>query len=174
MPVPEIEEPISSCISSPTTASGHPSYYFSPACQQNFVNSALYGSYPQYSPWRMPYQYPFDPYQNVASEYQSASFVHFISGNISTCFGCRNSLKKFQDPPADLCIQHQDWRDYIAPNTGISQAKYGNVYYHCRPECVKLRHANFLPSTLLVPQDIVEKLSSVHKNYLCATFGLTV
>ena len=111
----------------------------------------------------MPYQYPCDPYQNFASEYQSASFVlHFISGNISTCFGCRNSLKKFRDPPADLCIQQCN---YIAPNTGILQSKYGNVYYHCRPECIRLRHADFLPSSLLVPTDIIEKLNDVHKHY---------
>ena len=118
---------------------GNTSMCFSPAvatCQQNFVNSSLYGSYPQYQDWRMPYQFSYTPYHSFAPEYQALTpfSLHFITGNISIWFGCRNTLKNHQNSPNDLCIKHRDWCEYIAPNTGSPQAKYGNVYYHCKVE----------------------------------------
>ena len=36
----------------------------------------------------------------------------FISGNISSCFGCKAKYTKSLPPPSDLCIRHQDWREF--------------------------------------------------------------
>ena len=49
----------------------------------------------------------------------------FISGSISTCFGCKIKYPKSLQPPADLCIRHQDWRKFFSTNTKSNmQTKY--------------------------------------------------
>ena len=59
--------------------------------------------------------------------------VALITGNISCCFGCRGKYSKSLPPPAELCITHQNWREFTSTSTGTPQSRYGNVYYHCKP-----------------------------------------
>ena len=98
--------------------------------------------------------------------------VAFITGNISCCFGCRGKYSKSLPPPADLCIKHQDWREFTSTSTGTPQSCYGNVYYHCKPACVWLRNLSFVPTELEVPEEIFEKLTLVHKEYLASIFDI--
>lgn len=153
------------------------------APQYNVLHSPLYGSqqmyhlYSGYQEWGLGYSgFSHLPYQPppFASQYRPPSpfTLWFITGNISSCFGCKAKYLKSLQPPADLCIKHQDWCEFVAPNTGTPQSKFGNVYYHCKPECVWMRCPSFIPSELQVSSEIVEKLSSVHKEYLLSVFGL--
>ena len=52
------------------------------------------------------------------------------------------------------------------------QTKYGNVYYHCKPECVWMRCSFFIPSDLQVPPETSDRLTPVHKAHLFSLFGL--
>jgi len=115
------------------------------------------------------------------SQYQSPGFfpVHgpnpytlsFIKGNISMCIGCHNRYTNKQ-PPNDLCIKHQEWRQFTPQGTDSPQSKFSNVYYHCRPECVWLRCPDFVPPQLEVPDEVQEQLSPIHKAHLASVFGL--
>ena len=95
----------------------------------------------------------------------------FIKGNIATCIGCNNRYTNKQ-PPNDLCIKHQEWRQFTPQGTDSPQSKFSNVYYHCRPECVWLRYPDFVPAQLEVPDEVHEKLCSIHKAHLASVFGL--
>ena len=98
--------------------------------------------------------------------------VAFITGNISCCFGCRGKYSKSLPPPANLCIKHEDWREFTSTSTGTPQSRYGNAYYHCKPACVWLQNPSFVPTELEVPEEILEKLTLVHKEYLASIFDI--
>ena len=168
-----------------------PTLHFSPtatASQYNFLQSPFCGSNQIYQPrypgdqdWGMGYSnFCPSPYLYMPTappslpQYQPSSpfVLCFISGNISTCFGCKTKYLKSLQPPDDLCIRHQDWREFFSPNTGNMQTKYGNVYYHCKPECVWIRCSFFVPSDLQVPPETLEKLTAEHKAHLSLVFGL--
>ena len=175
-----------SCVQSMSTSHAAPNVHFSPtamAPQYNVLHSHLYGgqqmyhSYSGYQEWGLGYSgFSHLPYQSppFASQYHPPSLftLCFITGNISSCFGCKAKYLKSLQPPADLCVKHQDWHEFVAPNTGTPQSKFGNVYCHSKPECVWMRCPSFVPSELQVSSEIVEKLSSVHKEYLLSVFGL--
>ena len=92
----------------------------------------------------------------------------FITGNIYTCIGCKNKYGKHCQPPDDLCIKHQEWREFM-PVGSPSQSKFGNVYYHCKPQCVWLRCPEFIPLQLDA-RSVLHLLDPVHKAYLSEVF----
>ena len=59
-----------------------------------------------------------------------------IAGNISTCVGCHNEYVK---APDDMCIKHQEWREYTPRGSQTPKSRFGNVYYHFNPNCIWLR-----------------------------------
>ena len=115
-------------------------------------------------------QPPIPGYYTVPFTYS----LHIIGGNISTCFGCKNKYNKSLKPLNDLCIKTQDWREFITPNSATPQSRFGNVYFHCKPECVLMRNPSFLPSYLNVPDEVAENLNDTHKQYLLNFFGLQI
>lgn len=50
-----------------------------------------------------------------------------INGNINVCTGCHNKYNKNPVPPDDMCIRHQEWREYTQPLTQIPQGWFANV-----------------------------------------------
>ena len=97
-----------------------------------------------------------------------------ISGNISVCAGCRNKYPKKSDPPDDLCIKHQEWREYTPPSSRVPQGRYANVYYHFNPHCVWLRCRWFAPSCLEIPPEIMAVLGPRHKAQLQSLFHIAI
>ena len=94
-----------------------------------------------------------------------------ISGNISVCAGCHNKYSKSAMAPDDMCIRHQEWREYRASGSLTPQSRFSNVYYHFNVQCVWLRCPWFDPSQLEVSPDVT--LESVHKKRLLM-FGVHV
>lgn len=173
----------------PQSASPHqPGYsdqgsYFSPSTAvvspYTSVHSTYYGTQQPYplSPQEFGYSSfhspPYRPPAFVPQYQPTIPFtLGFITGNISSCFGCKSKYVKSPQPPADLCIKHKDWREFVSPSSGTPQSKFGNVYYHSKPECVWMRCSYFQPSDLTVPPEVAERLNSIHKQYLSAVFGL--
>ena len=113
--------------------------------------------------------YPF----SFSTDSSNPFSLAFITGNISTCVGCKNKYAKSPQPPDDLCVKHQEWREFTPVGSTVPQSKYANVYYHCKPQCIWLRCPEFIPSQLDT-KAVVDKLSPIHKAYLVDTFGLHV
>lgn len=106
-----------------------PSFHFSPTAMasQYVMQSPFYGNQQIYQPryfghqdWGMGYStFPPPLYQHLPpppasplpppslSQYQPSSpfVLCFISGNISSCFGCKTKYLKSLQPPSDLCYQ---------------------------------------------------------------------
>ena len=95
-----------------------------------------------------------------------------ITGNISKCFGCRNKYAKNPNPPEDMCIKHQDWREFAPSGSDIPQSRYGYVYYHFHPQCVWLHCNWFFPPNLFIPPDLVTQLGPTHKDRLRFLFDI--
>ena len=97
-----------------------------------------------------------------------------IEGNISICAGCHNKYKKNSLPPDDdLCIRHQEWREFTPSGSNSPQTRFGNAYYHFNPQCIQLRHW-FQPNTLEIPSTIHSDLTEVHKTRLRTLFNITI
>ena len=140
--------------------------------------SQMYGSSPMYPVCPPPFHqdavhgmgYPFLP--SPMRPCPSPFILRFITGNITTCIGCKNRYPKSPQPGYDLCIEHQEWRQFMSPSTATPQSKFGNAYYHCKLECIWLRWPNFVASDLVVPPEL--QLSSVHKLHISSVFGLNL
>jgi len=96
--------------------------------------------------------FPYQPLPLPPPPLTSPLTETFIAGNISVCFGCKNKYTKNSLPPEDLCLKHQDWHQFT-PTNGEPQSKYSNVYYHCKFECVWLRHPDFTTSDIKITED---------------------
>ena len=95
-----------------------------------------------------------------------------ISGNIKVCAGCRNRYPKSPSPPNDLCIRHQEWREYFdrgSKGAQVQKCRFGNAYYHFNPSCIKLRFPSFDASQLIIPEDL--DLRNTHKERLICSFS---
>ena len=95
-----------------------------------------------------------------------------ISGNISICAGCRNKYSKHPTPPDDLCIRHQEWREYFPTGSQTPQSRFGNTYYHFSTRCVKMRCPGFDPVSLEIPCELT--LEDSHLERLRLEFHITL
>jgi hypothetical protein len=107
------------------------------------------------------------PSVSNASEFRSC----FRSGNISVCNGCRNRFDKDAQPPYDLCIQHEEWRNFTSPVSHLPDSRYGNAYHHASPACIVARWPSFVYSSLVIPATILAQLQPSHKFILCLGFS---
>jgi hypothetical protein len=64
------------------------------------------------------------------------SVLHKIAGNISFCIRCCNKYGKNVTPPYGMCIQHEEWKQFVTTGSGSPQSRFGNVYYHFNPKCI--------------------------------------
>lgn len=80
--------------------------------------------------------------------------IHFISGNISVCNGCKGKYDKKVGPPNNICVQHEEWRTFTPQGSSDKQSRFGNVYYHCNITCIMAIWPSFIPSTVVVPVEV--------------------
>ena len=59
-------------------------------------------------------------------------------GNIRKCFGCKDSLLY-----EDFVVRHKRLYRYFNPQLDEEREKVGNVYFHCRFRCIRMRDPNF-------------------------------
>ena len=100
--------------------------------------------------------------------------VKFIEGNISVCQGCRNKYPKNPLPPQDLCLQHQEWREFTPAGSVIPQYRWDNAYYHCSSQCVRARWPSFITLSITIDPLTKGKLHPSHRTFLVDRFGLHV
>ena len=120
------------------------------------------------------YPEPPSPYLPYQPQPLSPLSLYYIAGNISTCIGCKRKYPKTRVAEEDLCIKHEEWRQFTAPSSSTPRSKFGNAYYHCKVECVRMRHPRFQPQELQVPPEVAENLSPQQKQYLLTVFSLAI
>ena len=91
-------------------------------------------------------------------ELQPPFKLYMLTGNITTCYGCKVRFAR-TGPPYDLIVQHEEDRQFFNPKTGAPMCKRGNAYYHVYLPCIRMCWPSFDPHTQLVIPDFVrEKL----------------
>ena len=135
------------------------------------------------------YSYPFSPYDYPSystanqsqqmwlpprhaspcrpSQLQDESnpwILKFVCGNIRVCQSCRDSLSATSSRPYDLCVSHLGKRQYWNSTSG-SWCVPSRATNCARVAGIKFANSAFVPSTLVVPDDIHPRLSDVHKCY---------
>ncbi len=157
-------------------ASGGPTSTWSPPtptptgnpCQVQYNSPSYIQCFPQpsYTSQHVPYpQIPFDP---------GPFFVTFISGNISVCSGCHNRYTKPASAPYDLCIRHQEWREFVFPGCSVPQKRFGNAYYHPSFGCIESRWPSVHCGNIVLDNEVKQRLLPAHKVFLATHLGLRV
>ena len=113
---------------------------------------------------------PLTTSESTATEFR----LCFRTGNISICNGCRNKFDKNAQPPYDLCVQHEEWRNFTSPVSRLPDCRFGNAYCHASLSCIVARWPSFVPSSLIIPTSILNKLQPAHKSYLHSVWNIHV
>ena len=105
-------------------------------------------------------------------------YLKFISGSIRMCQGCRSSLRpggSIPNPSYDLTVARAERHPYQnSSGVLVMPSKESTSHYHCCVQCIQSCNPNFVPGSLRIPADIYSQLNSVHREYLCGAFGLSV
>lgn len=106
-------------------------------------------------------------------------FLRAIEGNIRVCQGCKTSLRSLDGsvplPPYDFTVARFEKRQYRDKNgTLCTPQREQAVHYHIKLACIYAVCREFVPSSLIIPEDVRAKLNSTHKEYLRLMFGLTL
>ncbi|OWA54591.1 hypothetical protein BV898_18991 [Hypsibius exemplaris] len=100
----------------------------------------------------------------VVSPAPYTSELHFLAdchGSVSSCYGCRKTLKKYLPSPSNIVIVSHQYRSYRDPKTNKEKnGEMGNAYYHLSLKCIEER--------------IPAKLDGLHKKHLKAVLNIVV
>ena len=105
--------------------------------------------------------------------------VKILTLAIKICAGCRNGYARGEDgmapPPLDLClVQKEQHLYYNVVNARQQLSSLSNVHYHANTTCPRMRFPDFNPCTVHVPQEVKERLQSLHRSFLQQTFGIVL
>ena len=119
------------------------------------------------------------PVASTVDENANPFFLRFIGGNIRVCQGCRSSLRTIDggipQAPFDLAIARFERRPYRDKNGELkTPSREQTAHYHLKIACVQAASPYFMPSSLVVPTDVLSLLSVTHKEYLRLMFGISL
>ena len=115
----------------------------------------------------------------IVSPNTNPFFLRAIQGNIRMCQGCRTSLRNSDGsiplPPYDLAVARFEKRVYRDKNgTLCTPQREQAVHYHFKQACINVACPDFVPSSLVIPEDTARILNATHKEYLRLIFKLTI
>lgn len=97
-----------------------------------------------------------------------------LTGRIKICQGCRipfHSAGNIQ-APYDLVVCRKECRPYRSPDGQTNTPSVpSNSRYHVNLLCIRAAEPTFRPEQLVVPDDVHEYFSEVHKQYIFSVFG---
>lgn len=106
------------------------------------------------------------------------SLLKRCSPLVRRCYGCKGVLKLrrgedffISDPPEDLVIISSTRRAYWQ-NGEQKTGRLGNVYFHCKVECVQKLQPQFIPFLVIISAAVKRELLEVHRNHIQKELGL--
>ena len=101
-------------------------------------------------------------------------YFKFITGNIRICQGCRLSLRasdgSIPPPPYNLAVARAECQD--KGGNMITPTRESVYHYHCVPQCIHSVEPAYNLSAIIIPVDLNQKLSEVHKQHITSHFGI--
>ena len=97
---------------------------------------------------------------------------------LKRCYRCKGVLKLrhgedifIHDPPKDLLmISSTRWAYW--QNGEQKTGGLGNVYFHCKVECIQKLPPQFNPFLVIIPATFKSELLKAHRNHLQKELGL--
>ena len=104
------------------------------------------------------------------------TFISSLETLVSAMVARRNMTKHLVLLLTLFCLQHEEWRSFTPHGSSEKQNRFGNAYYHCNSACVMSVWPSFIPTSVVVPVhvEVQSKLLPQHKEFLFASFGITV
>lgn len=107
--------------------------------------------------------------------------LRFCHSSVKKCYGCGQLLKMkggdgqwhIPSAPNDLVIITATRRTYWQ-NGEQKRGHLGNVYFHCRVECVRAMQAAFLPFLVVIPSVLRPHLMPAHRQHLAQELQILV
>lgn len=107
--------------------------------------------------------------------------LRFCHSSVKKCYGCGQLLKMkggdgqwhIPSAPNDLVIITATRRTYWQ-NGEQKRGHLGNVYFHCRVECVRAMQAAFLPFLVVIPSVLRTHLMPAHRQHLAQELQILV
>ena len=110
---------------------------------------------------------------------QEPFFIQFLNGRIKICYGCKGSYLRSEDgsllsAPNNICIAHKEPRHFVNPQTGSSNSKNSNAYYHINRSCILKNHPRFTKDDIQCTEEIEALLQPSHIKLLEEALGYLV
>ena len=70
------------------------------------------------------------------------------------------------DPPYDICVSHETFITLTHPVKKMPLMKQTKCHFHANPQCILIKHSTFNPSSLVIPLELVPRLTGQHWEYL--------
>ena len=110
-----------------------------------------------------------------------SNLLRFCHSSVKKCYGCGQLLKMkggdgqwhIPSAPNDLVIITATRRTYWQ-NGEQKRGHLGNVYFHCRVECVRAMQAAFLPFLVVIPSVLRPHLTPAHHQHLAQELQILV
>ena len=129
----------------------------------------------------VPTQFGVSPYPATGSSTNSVVSPYpftlkLLTSRIQICQGCRISFHPDNDqPPHDLVVCRKECRPYRTQNGQMkTPSTPSNSHYHLNLQCIRAAAPSFMPSELVIPEDVLANLTDVHKGYVFGMLGIQV
>ena len=100
------------------------------------------------------------------------SLLKRCSPLVRRCYGCKGVLKLrrgegffIPNLPEDLVIISSS-RPAYWQNGEQKTGQLGNVYFHCKVECVPKLQPQFISSSAIIPEAVKRELFEAHRNHI--------
>ena len=70
--------------------------------------------------------------------------------------------------PYDLCVRHEEWREFTAPGSSVPQKRFGNAYYHPSLSCLQRRWPGVHCGDIVIDDQVKQRLLPAHRELLAA------
>lgn len=160
----------SSSFNQPSTSFVQPSY--NPTFYQ-----PNYGTSSYQQSWTPAFPLPLAPLQTNVCRNEHPFVLKFLNHMLKVCAGCRAGYYKkadgsLPDPPYDICVSHETFITLTHPVNKTPLNKQTKSHFHANPHCIFLKHSSFSPTSLIVPQELLPRLTWKHWEYLGIHFGI--
>jgi len=92
-----------------------------------------------------------------------------------TCQGCRITFHSENiDPPYAIVVCQKECHPYRTSNGQMKTSIPSNSHYHVNLNCIRATAPWFLPSELVVPEDVLTCLTDIHKGFVYGMLGIQI
>ena len=100
--------------------------------------------------------------------------LKILTTHIQICQSCRIPFHSTStEPPYDLVVAWKECRPYRGQGGESKTPSTPSIsHYHISIHCIRTAEPRFLPHELVIPDEVREHLTDVHKGFIFTSLGL--